>query len=132
MHTQPVTNFETVTLPAVASAPLDPMTLTDKMRVRIRRQLLGGCLYPRVLQLVAVLDAGTKLPVLLHHQFLHVLVVTIQQRFRQRWRLETLRGGGVASRVRSVASASRTGLVVGTAAQIFCASAAARTASVYR
>lgn len=70
--------LEAVTLPAVTAAPLDPVTLIHIMGALIGRVALLG-LDAGVLQLVAVLDAGAKLPVLLHHQLLHVLVVAVQQ-----------------------------------------------------
>jgi len=118
----------------VTAAPLDPMALIDIVRALIRLVdllRLDAC----VLQFITVLDAGTELSMFLHHQFLHVLVVTIQQRLRQREWLEILRYGGsvaIAGNVAGVAAARGTRLIVGTATEILCAAAAARIAAVYR
>lgn len=66
-----------ITLPTMmTTAPLDPVTLIHVMDALI------GALFSfdaGVLQFVAVLDAGTQLPMFLHHQLLHVLIVAIQQ-----------------------------------------------------
>lgn len=117
----------------MAAAPLDPVTLADVVSALIGPVPLVR-LDARVLQLIAVLDAGAHLPMLLHHQFLHIFVVAVQQRLRERGRLEALRRGGVAVRggVRSVAAARRARPIVRTAAQILRATAAARPAPVYR
>ena len=69
---------------------------------------------------------------LLHHHLFHILVVAIQQQLRQRGRFEALRRSGVAGGVGRVASTCRACLIVGTTAQILCATAAARPASIYR
>lgn len=128
------THLVAVILPAATAAPLDPVTLIDVVSVLIRPVDLFR-FDARILQLVAVFDAGAQLAVLLHHQLLHVLVVAIQQRFGQRGRLEALRRGGVAVAGgvgRRVASTCRAHLIVRAAAQILRAAAAARAAPVYR
>lgn len=117
----------------MAAAPLDPVTLTDVMSTLVRTiDLLR--LDARVFQLVTVLDAGAQFPVLLHHHLLHILVVAIQQRLRQRGRFEALRCSGVAiaGGVGRVTPTCRACLIVGTTAQVLRATAAARPASVYR
>lgn len=60
----------------MTTASLDPVTL-----IHVMDALIGALLGfdAGVLQFVAVLDAGTQLPMFLHHQLLHVLVVAIQQ-----------------------------------------------------
>jgi len=116
------------------AAPLDPVALSDVIRALIWIVDLlrfDAC----VLQFIAVLDAWTELSVLLHHQFLHVLVVAIQQRLRQREWLEIFRYGGsvaIAGNIAGVAAACRTRLIVGTTTEILCTAAAARIAAVYR
>lgn len=59
----------------MTAASLDSVTLIDIMGTLVRTVDLF--LDARVLQLVAVLDDRAQLPVLLHHQLLHVLVVAI-------------------------------------------------------
>lgn len=117
----------------MTAAPLDPVTLINVMGALVRTVDLLR-LDARILQLVTVLDAAAQLPMLLHHQLLHVLVVAIQQRFRQCGRLEALRCGGVAvaGGIGRVAPTRRARLNVGTAAQILRATAAACSAAVYR
>lgn len=117
----------------MTTASLHPVTLIYVMDALVSAIDLFR-LDARILQLVAILDAGAQLPVLLHHQLLHVLIVAIQQRLRQRGRLEALRRGGVAvaGGVGRVAPARRTRLIVGTTAQILRATAATCSATVYR
>lgn len=60
------TYLEAVAFPAVATASLDSVSLIDVMSALVCA--VGFLrLDPRVLQFVAVLDAGAQLPVLLHH-----------------------------------------------------------------
>lgn len=61
----------------MTAASLDPVTLIDVMSALIRAVDLLR-LDARVLQLVVILNARAQLSVLLYHQLLHVLVVTIQ------------------------------------------------------